>query len=397
MHQNDDEFWEDIERVLSRNGRADAQPGPEDFDFDFDSMYPEQPPQPPVRSDRFSVDSMRRVHEGAPVAPTPPAPRRQAQKTEYAPKHTKKRKKRGFLRRLRNAVLILLLLLALVVGGFLLYVKMPQSEQPISARKPGCASILICGTDLEGVRTDSMMLLFIDREAKSLRLLSLPRDTMVNRDNPVPKLNGAYGANGEGEKGMGFLMDYVRDLVGYRPDGYMLVDLNCFSALVDQMGGVKFDVPMAMQYDDPSQDLHIDLSEGSQLLSGLEAMWVMRFRSGYTMADLDRVDVQRSFLFDALKQWAKPSKLFRLPGALRLLKNNTLTDLSSRNLCWIALSAALCASGGVASDTLPGEPKYVDGGAYYVEDRAAAARLINERYNPYEKEISADDLHPYGY
>ena len=49
------------------------------------------------------------------------------------------------------------------------------------------------------------------------------------------------------------------------------------------------------------------------------------------------------------------------------------------------------------SDTLPGEPAWVNGGAYYVEDRAKAAELVNEKYNPYEKEITANDLHPYGY
>ena len=387
MRQNDDEFWEDIERLFSKDEAEDAQQRWEDVSFSGGS-YPQQP----VSSGSFSVDSMRRVHEGAPVV----SPAQRQQQTA-APRRVKKRRKRGVLRILRNCVLILLALVLLAVGSFLLLAKMPQSDQPISARKPGCASILLCGTDLDGTRTDAMMLLFIDREAKQLRLLSLPRDTMVNRDNPVPKLNGAYGANGSGEKGMGFLMDYVRDLVGYRPDGYMLVDLNCFMELVDQMGGVSFDVPMEMRYDDPSQNLHIALQEGSQLLNGQEAMWVMRFRSGYTMADLDRIDVQRSLLFDALRQWAKPSKLLRLPGALRLLKNNTLTDLSARNLCWIALSAVLCASGGVASDTLPGEPEYINGGSYYIEDRAAAAKLINERYNPYEKEITADALHPYGY
>jgi LCP family protein required for cell wall assembly len=242
-----------------------------------------------------------------------------------------------------------------------------------------------------------MLLLCLDRNGKKLRLLSLPRDTMVNRDNPVPKLNGAYGANGRGEKGMNVLMDYVKDLVGYRPDGYMLLDLVCFEELVDAMGGVSFDVPMDMSYNDPSQDLYIDLKQGTQTLTGQEAMWLVRFRSGYAMADLERVKVQRDFLDAAIRQWKSLTRLPRAPYAALLLLRNAETDLSWRNLSWIALSLVRGVSGGFESDTLPGEPKYVNGGAYYVEDRQAAAELVNEKYNPYEKEIRADELHPYGY
>ena len=241
-----------------------------------------------------------------------------------------------------------------------------------------------------------MLNLYLEQSKGISRLLSLPRDTMVNRDNPVPKLNGAYGANGAGEKGMGFLMDYVKDLVGFRPDGYILVDLNCFADLVDTMGGVSFDVPMDMAYEDPSQDLFIDLKQGDQTLNGQEAMWLVRFRSGYAMADLERIRVQRDFMQSAVSQWKSVTKLPRLPFAASLLIRNSQSDLSYRNLCWVALALAR-SSGDMENDTLPGTPEWVNGGAYYVEDRVGAAALVNEKYNPYEREITANDLHPYGY
>ena len=196
---------------------------------------------------------------------------------------------------------------------------------------------------------------------------------------------------------MDSLLDFVRDLIGYRPDGYLLIDLDCFQELIDKMGGVTFTVPMDMVYDDPAQNLHIDLKAGRQRLNGQQSMWLMRYRSGYAMADLQRVRVQREFVAEAMAQWTGPAGLFRVPGALRLLSRNTQTDLSYRNLCWIALSIVKCGTGNLESNTLPGEPATVNGGAYYVENRAAAAALIDEKYNPYETEITADDLHPYGY
>ena len=313
------------------------------------------------------------------------------------PRRKKRRKKHRFLRFLLKLAALLLALLILAGVGSVLFSKMPESDQPLGPRKDGCCTILLCGTDEEGTRTDTMLLLYLDRNAKKARLLSLPRDTMVNRDNPVPKLNGAYGANGLGKKGMNVLMDYVKDLVGFRPDGYMLIDLDCFADLVDAMGGVTYDVPMDMEYNDPTQDLYINLKQGLQKLSGEEAMWLVRFRSGYAMADLERVRVQRDFLGAAIRQWKSLTRLPRAPYAALLLIKNTTTDLSYRNLCWTALTLVRCVTEGLESDTLPGEPKYVNGGAYYVEDRQAAAELVNEKYNPYETEITTDDLHPYGY
>lgn len=401
--------------------QAPAEVNWDDYSFNFDSEFgdwpaqpaptpvPEPQPAPAPKPGGFSVDAMRRLHEGGasygtpaavslPPETTPPSP-----PDENPPRKPPRRRKRR--RRPLKIILWLLggLLLALLLTAAALwfFAKQPKTDRPIGERKKGCSAILLAGTDEEGYRTDTLLLLYLDQPGRQMRLLSIPRDTMVNRDNPVPKINGAYGANGatkdgfDERRGMEFLMDYVQDLVGYRPDGYVLLDLDCFEELVDRMGGVDFDVPMDMRYEDPAQDLAIDLSAGEQHLSGREAMWLVRFRSGYAMADLERVNVQRSFLSAAASQWCKPGKLFRLPGALRLLRQNALTDLSRMELLWIVKSVVLCRKN-FESDTLPGEPKTVNGGAYYVEDTARAAALINERYNPYQTEITEDMLHPYG-
>lgn len=417
---NHDDFYRDIEDIFDRRDQPKVKSDDinwDDYQFNFDDEYPAAPPPssaPPTgaagsgrRSQGFSVESMRRVHNGEEAyPPEPPASQPGSAEGRFAPRPaadagrggSRKRKKRiGCLGALLRAAAILLVLVLLIGAGLFLFAKMPRTDQPIGARKDGISTILLCGTDLEGTRTDTMMLLCIDRPGRQLKLLSLPRDTMVNRTSSVPKLNGAYGANGAGEEGMDVLMDYVRDLVGFRPDGYMLIDLNCFEDLVNTMGGVRFEVPMDMHYEDPEQDLFINLKQGMQTLSGEEAMWLVRFRSGYTMADLDRIDVQRAFLSAAMKQWARPTKLLRAPLALNLVRRHTLTDLDLRNLCWIVTSVALCGTGDLSSDTLPGEPAMVNGGSYYVEDREAAASLVNQKYNPYESEVSAYDLHPYGY
>lgn len=46
------------------------------------------------------------------------------------------------------------------------------------------------------------------------------------------------------------LLTRVEEIVGFRPDGYVVTDLACFEELVDLMGDVTFDVPVEMHYND---------------------------------------------------------------------------------------------------------------------------------------------------
>ena len=73
------------------------------------------------------------------------------------------------------------------------------------------------------------------------------------------------------------------------------VDLQGFVALVDAIGGVTFDVPINMNYEDPYQNLYIHISKGVQTLSGADALKVVRFREGYATQDIGRMETQQNF------------------------------------------------------------------------------------------------------
>ena len=310
---------------------------------------------------------------------------------EEEPPVRKPKKKHRFLKFL----LVLLLLLAAAMIALWVFSRQPEGSS-LGEHRDGCASILLAGTDADGGRTDTMMLLYLDRDAGEMNLLSLPRDTYTSMDIDVPKLNAAYGLGGGGKEGMERLMDYTEECVGYRPDGYILVDLDGFSKLVNLMGGVRFDVPMDMQYDDPAQDLHIDLKAGEQKLSGEEAMWVVRFRSGYALADLQRVQVQRDFMRAALDQWLSVRNVWRAPAAAAVITANTTTDLSLRELSWIAKTAKAIGTDNMRTDTLPGEAADVGDGSYYILWPETTANLINEYYNPYREDVSSLSIYsPY--
>lgn len=304
-----------------------------------------------------------------------------AAEPEYHGYRRPKRKKRRVFRVLIVFALILLCLL----GVHQLLVQQPKGES--ADRKRGCTTILLAGTDESGDRTDTVMLLNVNRQEKRISLLSIPRDTWVNSTYTPHKINIAYGVNGKGESGMDSLMDYVADTVGFRPDGYLLVDLDVFIDLVDLFGGVSFDVPCAMDYEDLSQDLTIHLQPGLQTLDGYEAMGVVRFRSGYAMADLERVNVQRDFMKAALKQWATLGNIGKLPKAIQLVLEHATTDLSTGNLLWLAESVALC--GNMEMMTVP---YYLDSTYVYIDAGNEYLDTINTYFNPYETDVKRDDL-----
>lgn len=271
-------YGQDVRNYQNNYGRPneprpEAQeeaPGPAipAYNVDFQNEDRRQPRRQSPRKNH------RETYEEGEDLPLRPAPSRQ-------PKPSKRRKKRRGVKLLAGVLLVVLLL----IGGAYLWIrstmKMPETDQPIGARKEGAATVLLCGTDQEGTRTDTMMLLYLNAREQAITLVSLPRDTLTHTSSGSDaKLNSAYGRNDGGQEGMEALLDYVSDIIGYRPDGYMLITLDAFVDVVNLMGGVEFDVPMDMFYEDPSQDLYIDLKEGKQKLDGYEAMGLVRFPEG---------------------------------------------------------------------------------------------------------------------
>lgn len=289
----------------------------------------------------------------------------------------------------RRILITLLVLALLAFGAYSLVAKQPISDDTsMGARKPGVSTILLAGTDKDGTRTDTIMLLTLDSKKHTAGLVSIPRDTRVNGAYALPKINGVYGVNGGGKEGMEMLMQRVAESVGFWPDGYLLVDLDKFVDLVNIMGGVDFNVPMDMYYNDPSQNLYIDLKAGEQHLDGTQSMGLVRFRSGYAMADLERVNVQRDFVAAAADQWIKPTVVLKTPRLLAWFSKNVTTDLSTGNMTWIAMALMRADASAIATKTLPGTPS----GNFYVLSPYDVVETVNSTCNPYARDITVDDL-----
>ena len=184
-----------------------------------------------------------------------------------------------------------------------------------AGRKEQFYTFLVAG--VSGGNTDTMLLAAYDVPNQKLSVMSLPRDTYVIYNGRTVMINSVYSRGGGEEGGVEALKKAVGSLTGVTPDFYVLVEWEAVGELVDAIGGVYFDVPRRMYYNDLSQHFKIDLQPGYQLLDGNGAMGVLRWRhnsddsghilnSGYAMGDLGRIKTQQAFLKEVVRKCLQP-------------------------------------------------------------------------------------------
>ena len=257
-------------------------------------------------------------------------------------------------------------------------------------RREYCYNILISGLDNNNGGSDTNMLMRFDAPGKRIDLVSLPRDTLLHHQWRSNKLNYAYASGGTD-----LLRSEIENLLGVPVDFYVTVNLRGFISLVDQIGGVDFDVPVNMDYDDPAQDLHIHFTKGMHHLNGQQAMEVVRWRknndgSGYSDADIGRIRTQQAFLKVVAKRLLS---LQNVPALAEVFLKSVKTDLKLGNLAWLGNEALGIGMDGVHFHTLPGDGTgYYRRESVYVLDRAATLELVNEALNPYNEPIQMEEL-----
>ena len=246
----------------------------------------------------------------------------------------------------------------------------------LDKRSGSAHNVLITGVDKDGNRADVIMLVCTDSKTDKFDIISIPRDTRVTLDNgKTAKINACMGR----ENGEELLTSRVRDLTGLPVHSFCKVNFQGLRNIVDILGGVDYDVPIDMHYDDPFQDLHIHLDKGYQHLDGAQVEGLLRFRSGYATADLGRIDTQQNFIKEAVKQKLQFKYIPKFPAVMGELKENFDTNLSGIDVFSLAMVMRSCENTG--NCTLPGEPKYIGGSSYYVVADDASeqiAELLSE-------------------
>lgn len=279
-----------------------------------------------------------------------------------------------------------------------------------SGRKDGVYTFLLVGQDTGGGgNTDTMLLITFDSVNKEVHGMSLPRDTMINSSHSGAghRLNAVYNYNKGSdpdtqlEKGMAALKTEVGKLTGIIPDFYVVVQWEAVGELVEAIGGVNFDVPFDMDYDDPTpgQDLHIHLKAGQQKLNGEDAMGLIRWRHNndysvqYPNGDLGRVQTQQAFLKAVAAECLKPEILLKAPSLAQIFIERVSTDLSIGNiLAFAQLAAGMDAENNVNFVTMPWVSAYYPGVSMILPDVDELVEVLNDGFNPYQNDIQESDL-----
>ena len=271
-------------------------------------------------------------------------------------------------------------------------------------------TVLILGRDTGGGgNTDTMLLASYDVTGQKATVMSIPRDTMVNVNWDVKKINSVYNMHGGGDKGIQALYKEIAQLVGFEPDYQVIVEWEAVGKLVDAIGGVYFDVPYNMDYHDPYQDLVIEQAKGYRLLTGDDAMQVIRWRkndpgspygNSSGIGDSGRMEVQQNFLKAVIQQLMKPANVMNIGKIAKVFQECVETDLSFQEILWFGKSAV---SGGLSVEnveflTMPWKGvsawsrSYNQNLSYVVPIANELLDIVNNKLSPFVETFTLSDL-----
>ena len=241
-------------------------------------------------------------------------------------------------------------------------------------------NVLVVG--LEHVRTDTIMLASFDRETKEGNIISIPRDTFIDREGYIDmsskKINAIYQT--EDIEG---IINVVEKMFQIPIHKYVTVDYEAVVAGVDALGGVEVDIPIPMKYTDAYDDppLIIEFKPGKRLLNGEEALKYLRFRknddgTGYVRGDIDRIAAQQDFVKQALKKMLS----LKLPTLIRDVYPYVKTDFSLTELMALAVDSVGFTTDKLSTEVVAGYDETVQGVSLYYPDYEKAVEYTYRLY-----------------
>lgn len=267
-------------------------------------------------------------------------------------------------------------------------------------------TFLVCATDIDETRTDNMMVVGFDTKNHKVNVLNIPRDVMCDNGKTGAncKINAAYGSHQDIQN----TMKEVKKVVGFTPDKYIVVNFNGIAQIVDAIGGIDYEVPFKMIYNDPIQDLYIYFEPGLQHMNGEQVVEFLRWRhndpgytdlqtEGYDGGDESRIQKQQEFLMYLANQILKPENILKAKPIAEAVFNNVKTDLTMGELVWMANQAMQVDTANIQMFTLPGYSANSYAGSdaflsFFFPNEEQTLELVNQHFNPYDKAITSLDV-----
>jgi len=220
--------------------------------------------------------------------------------------------------------------------------------------------------------SDTIMIASYSVEKDKIHMISIPRDTYYPRKGynqaAQKKINAIYGT--EGAEG---LVKAVEDITTLDINYYIQFDYEAVKAIVDSIGGIEVEVPTNMNYDDPTDNLHIHFKKGEVVKNGEDIVKLLRWRKnnkggGYKDGDLGRIKMQQQIVklgIEKLLQGNIVTNFIKLQGPI---KEYVRTDMSFKEMMYFVKKAKSIDSENIYFLTTPGKAKNMEGLSFFVID-----------------------------
>ncbi|PLS17858.1 LytR family transcriptional regulator [Bacillus sp. M6-12] len=315
----------------------------------------------------------------------------------------KKKKLRRFM-----AFLSIVLLLGIGFAGYLFYQTYSAASDSFSALERGTkselreeqvylsknpVSILFLGvedysTKGEGGRTDSIIVGTFNPQLKTMKLLSIPRDTrtFIPAKDKKGKINGAYN---EGKEAT---IETVENLLNIPIDYYATVNFEGFKKIVDEIGGVEVQVPFDFwEYTDTFPREKIYFKEGPAKLDGEEALAYARMRKRDDRGDYGRNDRQKEIIKSSIDAMVKPSNLLKIDDIAKHVGDNVETDIKMREGIAFLNKYKTFNSSDIDTLTLEGTEDTIGGAFYFIPSDESLQNVQNELKKHLEMPVDEDE------
>ena len=239
--------------------------------------------------------------------------------------------------------------------------------------------------------TDMILYVHFNNETGEMKMLQIPRDTMVTTDTSVSgnyRINGVAKTQGsDNNNNMAALCELVADQYQIHIDGFITIRLEMLTELVDLFGGVEIYVPREMDY----QGSH--LNQGYQTLKGDACEFLLRARHIYPDGDIGRLNMQRQFYAALFRKLKSIGNIWDVAKLTPAVLNYMETNLSASELVSFAISMLKIDSSKIMICQMPviSGPKYNEQSLLYPA-RQADADLLNQYFRENTGPVDASAL-----
>ena len=301
-----------------------------------------------------------------------------------------------------KVILIILLVIILMISIFVIFsaykngwgvkgmiqTAMGQDERNLKDLDPFTVLIMGVSEDISSKLTDTLMVASYNPKTQKATLISIPRDTFVGTNKQkatsYDKINALYQSSPEKT------LAAVNKITGLDIKYYVVISNNALVQLVNEIGGVEFDVPIDMNYDDSSQKLAIHLKKGKQKLNGEQAEGLVRFRKNnngtsypveYGDNDLGRMRTQREFITEVAKQTLQLKNITKIGSFIDIVKENVTTNITNWSTIkdYIAYAVDFNTEN-IQTASIPGEADYYNKLSFFIYNKKETDKIVKELF-----------------